>query len=227
MPVLALQMQESALPVKLLHSTCQAGVYTGSLGHRAATSLSKPGPLCHSTCSGHTYHSILAVCATVLLPLDCSCNRACKANSTQTKLVQVARYAPCWTSSNLSYLATSNQMQQIGCKWSVMFKSHVENCIDWKSYIFNLNIFEQPKIIIYCVNDQPSITQSQIYVLNFKFSVLTFLRLMSLSKICVKRNDNSNLCLMQSNASIKGQWLIIAYSLGAVWPEKAWPLFFL
>ena len=65
---------------------------------------SQPGPLCHSTCTGRTYHSILADHLTELLRC---CNRAaafwqaCKASQNQLG-IQVGR--SCFGSSNSSLL---------------------------------------------------------------------------------------------------------------------------
>ena len=73
---------------------------------------------------------------------------------------------------------------KVGRKWKAMFESHVEPCIDWTSFDSRFEDFFSNlllKIIIYCVTDQPSITRSRRSVLNFKFSVLTFPRLMGCS----------------------------------------------
>ena len=47
----------------------------GSLaqGRSAAAGLRQPGPLCHSTCQGRTYYSILAVWAAAVLNLNVHC----------------------------------------------------------------------------------------------------------------------------------------------------------
>ena len=82
----------------LLHSTCPAGssswaatqhrqFVTLSLGRSAAAGVSQPGTLRHSTCPGHTYHSILAVWAAApRLPGRSRYRRACKASQGQLEL---------------------------------------------------------------------------------------------------------------------------------------------
>ena len=60
----------------------------------------------------------------------------------------------------------------------------VETCIHWTIFDFWFDDFFSSlplKIITHCVIDQPSITQSRRSVLNFKFSVVKYLRLMSCS----------------------------------------------
>ena len=74
-----------------------------------------------------------------------------------------------------SELIVTKICSQKGCKWSAMFESHVETCIDWTSFNFWFEDFLSNILLIYFVTDQPSISQSQISVLNFKSSILTFL----------------------------------------------------
>ena len=81
-----------------------------------------------------------------------------------------------------SELIATKFCSQNGCKWNTMFESYVVTIIDKTSFDFQFEDFLSNllfEIIIYCVTDQPSIAQSQRSVLNFKFSVLTFLRSMS------------------------------------------------
>ena len=77
---------------------------------------------------------------------------------------------------------------QIGRKCRKMFESQVEVCIDWTSFNFQFKdegVFMSNLLIIYYVTEQQSISQSRRSVLNFKFSVLTFLRSMNnISKLC-------------------------------------------
>ena len=94
---------------------------------------------------------------------------------------------------------------QISCKWNAMFEGHVKNCIDWTSFHFLFKDFfsnMQMKIIIYCVTNQSSKTWYWKFVLNFKFSLLTSLKLMCFwmsieQKICWEKISNSNLCPIQ------------------------------
>ena len=68
---------------------------------------------------------------------------------------------------------------QIGRKCRKMFESQVEVCIDLTSFNFQFKdegVFMSNLLIIYYVTEQQSISQSRRSVLNFKFSVLTFLR---------------------------------------------------
>ena len=66
-----------------------------------------------------------------------------------------------------------------------MFECHLETISSTgRASIFDSKIFLsnlQLKITIYCVTDQPPIARSRRSALNFKFSVLTFLRSMSCS----------------------------------------------
>ena len=65
-------------------------------------------------------------------------------------------------------------------------ESHIHTRIDRTNFDFRFDDFFSNlplQTIIYCVTDQPSITRSRRTVLNFKFSVLTFLRSMSCSTI--------------------------------------------
>ena len=68
-------------------------------------------------------------------------------------------------------------------KWNVVFESHLVTSVDRTSFDFRFEDFlsNMPlQTFIYCATDQKkSITQYWRSVLNFKFSVLTFLRLMS------------------------------------------------
>ena len=93
-----------------------------------------------------------------------------------------------------SELIVTKICSQKGCKWSAMFESHVETCIDWTSFNFWFEDFLSNILLIYFVIDQPSIFQSQWSVLNFKFTILTFLTqlgeratLWAWSKNCAKR----------------------------------------
>ena len=99
--------------------------------------------------------------------------------------------------SNRSHFKVCSQ------NWSWMKFDARKPCLDlyWlvKLLSKDLKIFWAIwKIIIYCVTDQLFITRSSRSVLNFKFSVFTFLRSMSCSmsieQNCVKRKTfNSNL----------------------------------
>ena len=112
-------------------------------------------------------------------------------------------------STDTESIAT-NVCRQIGCKWNVMFESHVDNWleIDWmtfyllcKDYLSNLLL----KIIICCVTEQYWQTIHNMiskFCPKFKFSVSSFLRLMSCSmsieQNCVKGNIfKPTLCPMQ------------------------------
>ena len=78
-----------------------------------------------------------------------------------------------------------------------MFESHVVTSVDrtsfdfwFKDFLSNLPL----QTFIYCVTDQPSITQSRRSVLNFNLSVLTFSRSTSCSmsieqKLCRERQS--------------------------------------
>ena len=69
---------------------------------------------------------------------------------------------------------------QIFCKWNAMFESHVVTSVERTSFDFWVEEFFS-NLPLYCVTDRPSITWSWRSVLNFKISVLTFLRSMSCS----------------------------------------------
>ena len=63
-----------------------------------------------------------------------------------------------------------------------MFESHVVTSVDKMSFNFWFeDFFSNLLSFVYCVTDQPSITRSGRFVLNFKLSVLTFSRSMSCS----------------------------------------------
>ena len=106
-----------------------------------------------------------------------------------------------WHDSDIeSELITTKVCSQIGSKWNVIIESHVETC----KMPLTGRFFEQfaTQIIIYCVIDQPSVTQSRRSVLDFELSCLTFLRSMSCSmsieqNLC--REENFQLSCM-SNA---------------------------
>ena len=112
---------------------------------------------------------------------------------------------------------------QISSKRNAMFEIHSETSIDRTSFNFRFNFFFSNlllKTIIFRVNGQPSITLSRRSVRNLKFSVVTFLRLMSCSmsieqKLCEDKNLNSNLCRISWNVSRKCLLSRIVY---LVWP---------
>ena len=75
-------------------------------------------------------------------------------------------------------------------KWNARVESHIETRIDRTSFDFRF----KPFWAIYCVIDQPSAILSQRSVLNFKFSVLTFLRSMSSLAVSCLMNIEQKLC---------------------------------
>ena len=85
-----------------------------------------------------------------------------------------------WHYSELNQLITINSCSQISCIWNVQ-KPYGLALIFYLNFFFS-NLLKMNlllKIIIYCVTDLPSITESQRSIVNFKFSLLTFLKSMS------------------------------------------------
>ena len=87
---------------------------------------------------------------------------------------------------------TTKVCSPINSKWNVMFENDVVTSLDRTSFNFQIEDFLSNLslyIIIYChcVSNQPSITWSRRSILNFKFWVLTFSRLMS----CSMSNDQN------------------------------------
>ena len=112
--------------------------------------------------------------------------------------IQSDETAPYPRKGRLLRSITTKVCSQISRKWNAMLESSIQPCSDqhWQDKIqfwFEDFLSNLPSwAIIYCVTDQLFITWSPRSVLNFKFSDLTFLRLMSCSM-----SIEQNLCAMK------------------------------
>ena len=134
-----------------------------------------------------------------------------------------------------SELVATKLCSQIGCKWNAMFESDVETGIGWTNFYFWFEYFFSSlplKIIVICVTDQISITQSQRSVLNFKFASSNFSEvdeLLGENKTKIVRREKIQLESMSNaiihinknfavkNSGISCLALISWYSARAIW----------
>ena len=169
LPVLLTKALITLLNLSIIHCQCQIGLWI-KLGHGNKSACSEWNPVQSQWTADLNQRPVqeMGVCS----------------DSNQTADGSVQKLG-----NNLLHdyeLSTTKVFSQISSKWNLNWKSKlVQTCIVWTSFDFQFEDFLAicSKIIVYCDTDQlkPSITRSWRSVLNFKFSVVFFLRLMTCS----------------------------------------------